>query len=647
MSSGAGGRRRRPGFAIMSALESSARSGRPTGRWVPFSVLAIGLASVVLLIATDALRQRSALNGARQLQAMGEIQAAVAISHFWLEEYVSGDDVDVSEIARQVARGRTLVDALLGAAPGVEYRQLVLPAGLHNPAAGLRDSLTEFAAIAAERQQGYERSLPVGIGSPLDVEYDRVFARVLSQARRLATALDQDLVRRQGRSRRVLLSVVSAWSAVIVFAAAALWGRERHRHRVEVDERHSREQLLQAERLEMVGRVAGGLAHDINNYLAAIRGHCELVRMKRPQGDRIGRKMGSAIRTINKASALLDRLLAFSRQRSLEVGVINLNRIVEGLEPVIRPSLGENVHVTTRLAADLWNVEADAAQVEQILTNLLVNARDAMPGGGDIVIATANRPGRERPGRDRQGRAKAAQENVLLLVSDTGSGIPQEALDKIFEPFWTTKAQGVGGGLGLATVYAIVRQSGGEVTVRSEQGLGTTFEITLPRCHKPESLYARSLSSVANVGGDERILLVGDHEEFREATKALLETLGYDVTAVADAEAATVAFGATGESFDLLLCDAATPASDGRDGGGLELVEGLRRRRPMPTILITEHDDDPAAMGAAGAGDLAVVKKQISATRLARKIRQLLSSSAVHVAPATVSSREDPGPVEP
>ena len=198
--------------------------------------------------------------------------------------------------------------------------------------------------------------------------------------------------------------------------------------------------------------------------------------------------MDAVIRTVHKASSLLDRLLTFSRQQPVELEVIDLNRVVDGLETMLRPSLGENVRIRTRLADDLWNVEVDLSQIEQVLVNLLVNARDAMPDGGEIIIETANhrRPAStgSRSGGSAGATAAGGSEWVRLAVSDTGRGIPPEVLDKIFEPFWTTKERGAGGGLGLATVYGIVQQSGGPIDVDSEVGRGTTFEILLPRCRR-------------------------------------------------------------------------------------------------------------------------------------------------------------------
>ncbi len=584
--------------------------GTPAGGtpWVPLAVLAVGLASIVLLIGADTLRQKTVLDDAARLQATGEIEAAVAISHLWLEEYVSGDQVDPREVSAGLERALDLAAAMLGESSD---RRLEIPARegvLRRRAAELKASIEGFRALAAERQVGYDLGQAVGIGSDVDVEYDGLFVELLAAVRSLKAALEDRLLRGQRSSRRTFLAIVAVWGLIVVFAAAGLWSRERHRQRAEEALAKSREELQESQRLEAMGRLAGGLAHDINNYLAAIRAQCEIVRMKRSADDPIGRKMDSAIRTVHKASSLLDRLLAFSRQQPVELEVVDLNRVIEGLATMVRPSLGENIALESRLAGDLWNVEVDLAQIEQVLVNLLVNARDAMPEGGEIVIETGNR---RRPG-------VAADEQVRLAVTDTGRGIPPEVRDKIFEPFWTTKERGAGGGLGLATVYGIVRQSGGTIEVESAVDRGTTFEILLPRCRKPVSATARPLSSVVTLGGNERILLVDDNRDYRQSTAELLEALGYQVTAVADGEEALSTFTAAPGDFELVLSDVAMPRMGGRELAGRLADSGV------PVILMSGHSDEAMDRLGIGPHEVHFSKKHFSATGLARRIREAL-----------------------
>jgi signal transduction histidine kinase len=589
------------------------RAGVPDERaWVPWAVLGVGLVSVALLIGSDAVQRRSSLRHLQVIQALAEVQTSVSLAHLWLEEYVSGDEIDGGEIFGRIRRARVLVEAMLGTAGGDLERIAIPPreGALLDQATRLLASIDEFEAIASERRQGFERQLPVGIGSALDVEYDRVFDRVLAQAGELGSGYGELMSRQRRRGRLIFLVIVSAWSAIVAVAATGLRNREQHRRRAEEALEHSREQLLRSQKLEALGRLAGGLAHDINNYLAAIRGHCELVRMKHHDGERLERKMDSVIRTVGRATTLLDRLLVFSRRQPMELEVVRLDRVIDGLAKMMQPSLGEDVRLTTGAAADLWNVEVDLAQIEQVLVNLLVNARDAMPTGGRIEVAAGN-------------RSADGAEQVVVTVGDTGRGIPAADLDHIFEPFWSTKDKSRGGGLGLATAFAVVQQHGGSLEVASEVGRGTTFEIRLPRCRRPETLLPDDAATVEDaLGGDERILLVDDNPDFRDSTRALLEALGYRVAAVGDGESALAAVDADGLP-DLVLCDVVMPGMSGP-----ELVEKIRERGAVEVIFVSGHPAEVAARYGLDPETAHLVKKQIAVTALAHEIRKVLDGSA-------------------
>ncbi len=580
--------------------------------WMPWAVVAVGLISVALLIGSDALQRRSTVRDLQVVQAMAEVQTAVALAHLWLEEYVSGDRVDVDEIFGSIHRAQALVDAMLGETTGDGSRWIAIPVSqqaLIHRAVELRASIEEFQAIADERRQGFERSLPVGIGSALDVEYDRVFDRLLTQAHGLEAAYGELMERQRSRARWIFLILVSAWSAVVVAAAAALHHREQRRLSAEQALASSREQLWQSQKLEALGRLAGGLAHDVNNYLAAIRGHCELVQFKQPQGERLVRKMDSVIRTVTRATKLLDRLLVFGRRQPMELEVVRLDRVIESLAKMMRPSLGEDVRLTTRYAEGLWNVEADLAQIEQVLVNLLVNARDAMPTGGTIEVTAAN-------------AAEGDTEEIVVSVADDGSGIAPADLDHIFEPLWSTKEKDRGGGLGLATAFAVVRQHGGRIEVASEVERGTTFEIRLPRCRRPETLVPESADTLEEaLGGDEKILLVDDNREFRESISALLDALGYEVVVAADGEGALASIEHDGLP-DLVLTDVVMPGMSGP-----ELVDRIHSRADVETIFLSGHPADVAERYGLDPRTTCLVGKQIAVTALAREIRRVLDGN--------------------
>ena len=449
---------------------------------LPMAVAVIGLLSIAMLLGTDRFRQRSILRDNAHLKAVQEIQRDVAISHLWLEEHVSGDEVAVGEISGRLDRSLRLVGVMLGSEPADPKgaTEALRDPELAKLTAELERQIREFKRLSDLRIKGFESALAVGIGSALDIEYDAVFAQVLAQAQALEGRLEGRRVRNRERSGLLFAAILLSWGALIAVAAIGLWSRERHRRRAEAALLESEAQLRQAQKLEAVGRVAGGLAHDINNYLAAIRGHCELVRRKRSAEDRIGHKMDAVIGTVDKATSLIDRLLAFSQKQPVELERVALNQVVLSLEKMLRPSLGADVEVEMVLADDLWSVTADLSQIEQVVVNLMINARDAMPEGGRIVLETSNLA-LPTGGQPTETAARLGRQQVMLAVRDSGCGIAPEAIDKIFDPFWTTKDKASHSGLGLATVYGIVRQSGGRIQVTSEAGEGTTFRIFLPR----------------------------------------------------------------------------------------------------------------------------------------------------------------------
>ena len=277
----------------------------------------------------------------------------------------------------------------------------------------------------------------------------------------------------------------------------------------DVSERHILEQQLrQSQKMEAVGRLAGGVAHDFNNLLMVIKGHTELLRNALPPAEEYLRKIEQIERAADRASGLTRQLLAFSRLQMLQPKVMNLNDVVSDMGRLLPRLIGEDIELVIRTSADLGAVRADGSQMEQIIMNLVVNARDAMPDGGKLIIETSDAEldsvYNDKHPIVRQGRY------VVLCVSDTGTGMSPETQAHIFEPFFTTKAQGKGTGLGLATVYGVVKQSGGFIWVYSELGRGTIFKIYFPRVDQPVERLAPSSVSCEAPRGTETILLTED-----------------------------------------------------------------------------------------------------------------------------------------
>lgn len=598
----------------MAAAEPVA-SSRFAALRLPGALLALGLVSIVLLFGSRQVYSRSVVQQTSWVQAIGQIRADIAICHLWLEEHVSGDLVDLEEIDLRLSKATSTVEALRGTASTTSLGSrefAAVSADLRPRVDRLAASLQQFRQISADRLLGFERGLAVGIGSSFDVEYDRVFMLLLGDTEALEVAFRELRDESWQDERRSFAAVLALWSLLIVVAAAALWNREVSRRRAEADRAESQAQLLRSQKLDMVGRLAGGLAHDINNYLAAARSQCELVVMSSAEDTEGARRAQSAIGAVGKASDLIDRLLAVSRRQPSKPEVVDLNHLLEEMEGMMRPAIGEDVVLELALAEDLGAVEIDPAQLGQVVINLLVNARDALPNGGRVTLRT--------------GEAEVSgTPHVRLEVADDGVGMSPEIQEQIFEPFWSTKGEQSGhSGLGLSVVQGIVLQAGGHIRVHSSPGRGSRFEILLPRVAAEVAPRDETeLSPNGEEGG--RILLVDDNEEYREATAALLETLGFDVATAAGAAAALARAEEFRGELDLILIDIVMP-----EMGGVELWQELQRRHPrLKAVFLSGHGRDSQAVSELPQADSTVViGKQESSHQLLAAIRQALDAKS-------------------
>ncbi len=340
----------------------------------------------------------------------------------------------------------------------------------------------------------------------------------------------------------------------------------------------SQRRLEHAQKMEAVGRLAGGVAHDFNNLLTVIGSYGDLAFHKLAEGDPVRRYLGQIRKATGTASVLTRQLLALSRRQALQPKVINLNPLVEEVGAMVRSIIGPNIELRVHQDPELGQVEADDGQLHQVLLNLVVNAKDAMPDGGVLVLATRNFA--VTTGHALQNPQLKVGNYVRLTVADSGIGMDQATLARIFEPFFTTKPSGVGTGLGLATVYGIVQQSHGSITVYSEVGRGTTFHVYLPRVDSVAAGVDLDDSAVNSPGGAETVLLVEDESPVRELVKLLLQEAGYRVLAAATPhEALTMEHEYTGP-LELLLTDVVMPIMNGHD-----LAHEILRRRPSTRII--------------------------------------------------------------
>lgn len=390
---------------------------------------------------------------------------------------------------------------------------------------------------------------------------------------------------------------------------------------VDITEQHAlTEQLRQAQKMEAVGQLAGGIAHDFNNLLTAITGYSELSLRRLGADDPHRRNLEEIKKAADRAASLTRQLLAFSRKQILEPKVVNLNSIVDSTEKMLRRLIGENIEVSSILEPELWLVKADPSQIEQILMNLVVNARDAMPDGGKLTIETAN----VELDQNYAGKHVMVSPGpyVMLAVSDTGIGMDAETEAHIFEPFFTTKEIGKGTGLGLSTVYGIVKQSGGYVWVYSEVGQGTTFKVYLPREFEPESAFVKSESrSIAR--GTETVLLVEDDDMVRNLAREVLESNGYRVLVASEAtEALTLCENSRGE-IKLVLTDVVMPQM-----GGKELAARLLQNSPdLKVLYMSGYTDNAIVHHGVLDESVSFLQKPFTPDALAKKVREVLDES--------------------
>ena len=376
--------------------------------------------------------------------------------------------------------------------------------------------------------------------------------------------------------------------------------------------------LAQAQKMESIGRLAGGIAHDFNNLLTVINGYSQLLLGKLKAGDPLRATLAEIHKAGERAAALTRQLLAFSRKQVLAPRVLDLNRLVEEMSPMLERLAGEDAELSVALHAESGEVYADPHQLEQVLMNLAANARDAMPGGGKLRIETAQV---ERDGVYAASHPDArAERYVMLAVSDTGVGMDEATRQQIFEPFFTTKEVGKGTGLGLSMIQGIVAQSGGYIEVYSQPGHGTTFKVYLPALAGVAAEASRPAAGPPQ-GGKESVLIVEDQAEVRDYTVAVLKDYGYRVIAADNAGEALLVCEREPESIDLVLTDMVMPNMSGR-----ELAERLKAVRPgIKVLFMSGYTDDAVVHHGVVEEDAKFIQKPFSPEELAARVREILA----------------------
>jgi two-component system cell cycle sensor histidine kinase/response regulator CckA len=378
------------------------------------------------------------------------------------------------------------------------------------------------------------------------------------------------------------------------------------------------QRLRHVQKMEAIGRLAGGIAHDFNNVLGVIVAYSEMLVEKLHGDEELCGLVLSITKAVERGGGLTRQLLAFSRQQVLEPQVLSLGEYLGGIKDMLARVIGEDLQLSIKTGDPNLRVKVDPTQIEQVIMNLVVNARDAMPNGGQLTIETGEiEIDDEYCGRNPEARLGP---HVMLAVSDTGCGMPPEVLSRIFEPFFTTKEQGKGTGLGLATIYGIVKQSGGHVTAYSEVGHGTTFKIYLPVTRDQTEKREVMTSEKVAPRGVESILIVEDEESLRTVTREYLSNKGYQVIVAEDFEKALEASADSSRRIDLLMTDVVLPGSSGP-----KLADRLAASRPeMKVLFVSGYTADALVHGDLHRSDFAFLSKPFSLNTLARKIRSIL-----------------------
>jgi len=382
------------------------------------------------------------------------------------------------------------------------------------------------------------------------------------------------------------------------------------------------EQLIRSHKMEAIGRLAGGVAHDFNNLLTTISGFGELALLRLPPRHPVREYVDQIVQAGERASALTRQLLSVSRRQPVELRVLDLNAVVLDTERMLRRVIREDIDVTTTLPPTLGRVEADPSQIQQIVMNLILNARDAMPSAGLLTVETANVD--VDASNARMHATVRPGSYVLLAVTDTGIGMDAETLAQIFEPFFTTKAPGSGTGLGLSTVYGIVKQSGGDISVQSEADRGTTFKIYLPRVDSLADLARAPHVTHRLRRGTETVLVIEDEERLRSLACLVLTEAGYNVLEAPRGDVALDVAERHQGTIDLVLTDLVMPGLSGH-----EIAERLQARYPRAKVLFMSGYTDDTIVRCGRGGDVrAFLEKPFTPAGLTRKVRQVLDSIA-------------------
>lgn len=452
---------------------------------------------------------------------------------------------------------------------------------------------------------------------PSEIIYREDRALATTQAKRLAAGIDSEVEYRIKRADGQIIWVRDSGRVTQEGESTIVYGVVS-----DITERkHTEEKRQHAQKMEAIGQLAGGVAHDFNNLLTVIYGHCELLLSEISHPKDFRREELEQIKTASEQAIILThQLLTFSRQRSPQSEVIDLNRIIHQFKGMLQRLIGENIDLVDNLSPNLNKIKADPGQIEQVLMNLVINARDAMPKGGRLTISTANI---QLDNNSTKNLELAPGSYVWFAVTDTGQGIDTATQLRIFEPFFTTKAIGKGTGLGLSTVYGIIQQNGGQIDVTSQLGEGATFEIWLPAATKTARTTMANTPDLSDLTGHETILLVEDEVNVRTIIHKFLHRRGYNVIEAKNVQEALELCRQDKLQIDLIVTDIIMPEMNGYD-----LVKQVSQwHADLKVLYVSGYSDDVLDKHDIGQEGVALLEKPFSSVALARKVREVLTSS--------------------
>jgi len=580
----------------------------------------LGMEITQIVVASDSAPPGSARMATEETSTLYEAELVAkdgARTPYEISSSLIGDEGDPRArllIARNISARRQAERALRrsdehfrGAAEG-SFDALVLLESVCDEAGVLRDfRVIDLNRRALKLGRG-RRNYVVGrrMGELLSAETFEVFFQKCAQVLETRKSLEEEVTINASEVDAIWLR----YQVVPLVDGVAVTARDvTERHRLEEELRHS-------QKMEAVGRLAGGIAHDFNNLLTAINGYSALLLERVPKDHPLRADLQEIQGAGERAAALTHQLLAFSRRQVLKPERLDLNAVIRDMENMLRRLIGEHIEVRTKLAPNLGHVRADRGQIQQVLMNLVVNARDAMEAGGVLRLETADFDGAldQAP-----GIAAPPGRHVVLAVSDTGCGMDEETLARIFEPFFTTKPSGKGTGLGLSTVYGIIQQSGGQLRAQSRPGAGSVFRVFLPRDERSEEAKSPQPPRTSAARGRETVLLVEDEPLVGRLAERVLTEAGYTVVYASDGLEARRVFRQCTSGVDILVTDVVMPRM-----GGPQLAELLRAERPDLRVLYLSGYNDGAAFSGTAESGTSFLGKPFGADALSNEVRRLL-----------------------